>query len=114
LATPSGTSKQVKEIEMAAEKTTQPAAKDAELAASKAAVGEAYEKLLEARDHFKAAAQAAGMDVRQDALEQLLKGREKAEALGDQATSYVREKPLATLGIAFAAGFVLAQLFSRK
>ena len=99
---------------MAAEKTTQPAAKDAELAASKAAVGEAYEKLLEGRDHFKAAAQAAGMDVRQDALEQLLKGREKAEALGDQATSYVREKPLATLGIAFAAGFVLAQLFSRK
>lgn len=88
--------------------------KGAELAASKAAVGEAYEKLLEAREHFKAAAQAAGLDVKQDALEQLLKGKEKAEVLGEQATTYMREKPLATLGIAFAAGFVLAQLLSRK
>ncbi|WP_341707900.1 hypothetical protein [Halopseudomonas sp.] len=96
---------------MTAEKT---AGKGAELAASKAAVGEAYEKLLEARDHFKAAAQAAGLDVKQDALEQLLKGKEKAEVLGEQATTYMREKPLATLGIAFAAGFVLAQLLSRK
>ena len=42
---------------MAAEKTPQSApTKQSELAASKVAVGEAYEKLLEARDHFASAA----------------------------------------------------------
>ena len=50
---------------MAAEKTPQSApTKQSELAASKVAVGEAYEKLLEARDHFASAAQAAGLEVR--------------------------------------------------
>lgn len=78
------------------------------------AVGEAYEKLLEARDHFASAAQAAGLEVRHDALEHLLKGREKAEELGAQANTYIREKPLATISLAFAAGFVLSQLLSRK
>ena len=66
---------------MAAEKTPQSApTKQSELAASKVAVGEAYEKLLEARDHFASAAQAAGLEVRHDALEHLLKGREKAKS----------------------------------
>ena len=49
-----------------------------------------------------------------DALEHLLKGREKAEELGAQANTYIREKPLATISLAFAAGFVLSQLLSRK
>ncbi|WVM89713.1 hypothetical protein UMZ34_04360 [Halopseudomonas pachastrellae] len=75
-----------------AEKTPQSApTKQSELAASKVAVGEAYEKLLEARDHFASAAQAAGLEVRHDALEHLLKGREKAEELGAQANTYIRE-----------------------
>ncbi|WP_425055277.1 hypothetical protein [Pseudomonas abyssi] len=100
---------------MAAEKTPQSApTKQSELAASKVAVGEAYEKLLEARDHFASAAQSAGLEVRHDALEHLLKGREKAEELGAQANTYIREKPLATISLAFAAGFVLSQLLSRK
>tara|TARA_B100002003_G_scaffold248006_1_gene280764 strand:+ start:105 stop:479 length:375 start_codon:yes stop_codon:yes gene_type:complete len=109
------TNNECKEIDMAAEKTPQSATnKQSELAASKVAVGEAYEKLLEARDHFASAAQAAGLEVRHDALEHLLKGREKAEELGAQANTYIREKPLATISLAFAAGFVLSQLLSRK
>lgn len=94
--------------------TTTTSSKEKELAASKAAVSDAYEKLMEAKGHFKLAAEAAGVDLKHDAAEQMLKGREKAEMLGAQASSYMREKPLATLGIAFAAGFVVSQIFSRK
>ncbi|MBU3069750.1 DUF883 family protein [Aestuariicella sp. G3-2] len=85
-----------------------------ELAASKESVMEAYDKLMEAKSHFRKAAEAAGMDLKQDAVEHLAKGRDKAGELSTQADAYMREKPLATLGIAFAAGFILSQLLSRK
>ncbi|GAB3094101.1 DUF883 family protein [Aestuariicella hydrocarbonica] len=88
--------------------------KQDELAASKESVMEAYDKLMEAKSHFRKAAEAAGMDLKHDAADQLLKGREKAGELSAQADTYIRDKPLASLGIAFAAGFILAQLFSRK
>jgi ElaB/YqjD/DUF883 family membrane-anchored ribosome-binding protein len=85
-----------------------------ELAASKESAMKAYDKLLEAKDHFRRAAEAAGIDLKHDAMDQLSKGREKATEISHQANTYMKEKPLATLGIAFAAGYVLAQLFSRK
>jgi ElaB/YqjD/DUF883 family membrane-anchored ribosome-binding protein len=85
-----------------------------ELAASKEAVLSAYDKLLEAKEHFKLAAEAAGVDIKDEATEQFLKGRARTEELGEQASVYVREKPLASLGIAFITGYVLSQLFSRK
>lgn len=85
-----------------------------ELAASKEAVLSAYDKLLEAKEHFKLAAEAAGVDIKDEATKQFLKGRAKTEELGEQASVYVREKPLASLGIAFITGYVLSQLFSRK
>jgi len=85
-----------------------------ELAASKEAVLSAYDKLLEAKEHFKLAAEAAGVDIKDEATEQLLKGRAKTEELGEQAAVYIREKPMASLGIAFITGYVLSQLFSRK
>ena len=88
--------------------------REEELAASKEAVLSAYDKLLEAKEHFKLAAEAAGVDIKDEATEQLLKGRAKTEELGEQASAYIREKPLATLGIAFITGYVLSQLFSRK
>ena len=90
------------------------AEKQNELAASKESALKAYEKLLEAKDHFRKAAEAAGVDMKHDAMEQLTKGREKATELSHQANTYMQEKPLATLGIAFAAGFVLAQMFSSR
>ena len=89
-------------------------AKTDELTASKDAVLSAFDKLLEAKEHFKLAAEAAGVDIKDEATEQLLKGREKTAELGAQASDFAREKPLATLGIAFAAGFVISQLFTRK
>lgn len=88
--------------------------KQQELEASKAAVTEAYEKLMEAKAHFKTAAESAGVDIKQDATEQLQKGRDKAGELTDQAMAYMKDKPLATLGIAFAAGFLASKVLSRK
>ncbi|MFT6927978.1 MAG: ElaB/YqjD/DUF883 family membrane-anchored ribosome-binding protein [Psychromonas sp.] len=88
--------------------------KEEELAASKEAVSSAYDKLIEAKEHFRLAAEAAGVDMKEEATEQLQKGRAKTEELGEQASVFVREKPLATLSIAFISGYVLSQLFSRK
>ncbi|WP_019528684.1 hypothetical protein [Dasania marina] len=89
-------------------------AREEEMAASKEAVLSAYDKLLEAKEHFKLAAEAAGVDIKDEATEQLLKGRAKTEELGEQAAVFIREKPLATLGVAFIAGYILSQVFSRK
>lgn len=86
----------------------------AELDSGKEAVLAAYNNMLEAKEHFKLAAQAAGLDLRSEAAEQLLKGRDKAEALGQQASHYINEKPLATLGLAFLAGFLFSQLFTKR
>ena len=94
--------------------TTTTKTKADELAASKEAVLSAFDILLEAKEHFKSAAEAAGVDIKDEATEQLLKGREKTEALGEQASGFIREKPLATLGIAFITGFVISQLSTRK
>lgn len=94
--------------------TTTGTKREEELAASKEAVLSAYDKLLEAKEHFRLAAEAAGVDIKHEATEQLLKGRAKTEELGEQASVFVREKPLATLGIAFVTGFIISQLFSRK
>lgn len=88
--------------------------KKEELAASKAAVTSAYDKLLEAKEHFRSATEAAGVDMKQEATEQLQKGRAKTDELGKQASVFVREKPLTTLSIAFVTGYVLSQLFSHK
>lgn len=88
--------------------------KQEELAASREAVSEAYNKLIDAKNHFKVAAESAGVDVKNDATEQLLKGRDKASELADQATGYMKEKPLVTAGIAFAAGFLASKVLSSK
>lgn len=88
--------------------------KKEEIESGKEAVAAAYSKLMEAKDHFRHAAEAAGMDWKQDAEARLSSGKSKAEELCDQANSYLHDKPLATLGLAFAAGFLVAQLTSKK
>ena len=85
-----------------------------ELGASKQAAMEAYEKLLDARMHFRRAAEAAGMDLRDEALQQIERGQQKAGEVSEQASRYVQEKPLPALGLAFLAGYILAQIFGRK
>ena len=87
--------------------------KQAELEAGKTAVLAAYADMLEAQGHFRQAAEAAGLDLKNDALAHLLKGREKADAMGQEVERYVHEKPLATLGLAFFAGLLVSQLFRK-
>ncbi len=88
--------------------------KHEELVASKESVMEAYDKLMAATSHFRKAAEAAGIDLKEDAVAQLTKGREKAGELSRQVDGYMKEKPLATLSIAFVFGYILAHIFSRK
>lgn len=88
--------------------------RDEELEASKESAREALDKLLEAKEHFRQAAEAAGLDVREEAVEQLSRGRAKVDEFSDEAGNYMHEKPLQTLGIAFLGGFILSHLLSRK
>lgn len=85
-----------------------------EIESGKEAVAAAYSKLMEAKEHFRHAAEAAGMDWKHDAEARLAKGKSRAEELCDHANSYLHDKPLATLGLAFAAGFLVAQLTSKR
>ncbi len=85
-----------------------------EIESGKEAAAAAYNKLLEAKEHFRHAAEAAGLDWKQDAEAQFEKGKSKATELCDSANSYLHDKPLVTLGLAFAAGFLVAQLTSKK
>ncbi|TFH73438.1 hypothetical protein E3V39_09490 [Gammaproteobacteria bacterium LSUCC0112] len=87
---------------------------DAEFEASKAAAMEAFDKLLEARQHFQNAATAAGIDLKHEALEQLLAGKSKAEDLGQELADLAKNKPGTTVALAFLGGFVLAQLLGRR
>ncbi|MEX1197941.1 MAG: hypothetical protein WEB57_08790 [Pseudohongiellaceae bacterium] len=85
-----------------------------ELEASKKAAMEALDNLIEARSHFRQAAEAAGLDLRDEALQRLAQGKARAGAMEDELHEYVNEKPLQTLGIAFLGGFILSKLLSRS
>lgn len=87
--------------------------KESELEASKEAVKEAFEKLLEAKLHFQHAAEAAGLDMKAETVEQFVKGKEKAEELGQQINDYAREKPLTALAVAFVGGLLISQLLRK-
>lgn len=87
---------------------------EAELEASKQSAREALDKLLEAKEHFRHAAEIAGLDVKADALDQLVKGKDKADELTNTAIAYAREKPAQALAIAFVGGYVLSKIFSRS
>jgi len=88
--------------------------KDNTMSTSKDEVSIAFEKLLEAKEHFKLATEAAGVEIKDEATDKLIKGQTSAEELSKQATDFAREKPMLTLGIAFATGFAVSKLFSRK
>jgi ElaB/YqjD/DUF883 family membrane-anchored ribosome-binding protein len=92
--------------------------RSAEFEASREAARAALENLLEAKEHFKKAAEAAGIDLKHEAADKLHEGRDRAEALGEQlyatANMFVTDKPLSTLSIAFIGGFLIAQMLGRK
>lgn len=87
---------------------------DAEFEASKAAALEAFDKLLEARKHFQNAATAAGVDLKHEAIEQLMASKSKAQDFGAELSELAKTKPSTTVAIAFLGGFVLAQLLGRR
>lgn len=87
---------------------------EAELEASKQSAREALDKLLEAKEHFRHAAEIAGLDVKAEALDQLVKGKDRADELTSSAIAYAREKPAQALAIAFVGGYVLSKIFSRS
>ena len=82
--------------------------------AGKEAVSQAYDKLMEAKAHFQKAAEAAGMEFKDEAMERVHKGEENLHALGSQVTSSTRKNPLSALGIAFAVGFLVSKISSRR
>lgn len=88
--------------------------KQKELDAGRESVIAAYNDMLEAQGHFRQAAEAAGVDMKHDAMEQLLKGRDRVDVVGQEVQQYVHDKPVATLGLAFFAGLLVSQLLSRK
>ncbi|MEZ5567058.1 MAG: DUF883 C-terminal domain-containing protein [Halioglobus sp.] len=85
-----------------------------EVRAGKDAVGEAYERLMEAKAHFQKAAESAGSDLTADAMLRADRGVAKLEEAKESLASNVRENPVRALGIAVVTGFLLSALFSRK
>lgn len=83
-----------------------------ELDAGKEAVMSAYSKLLEAKNHFLHAVEVSGVDMKSGANGQFTKGKEMAQQYSDKATSFIHERPMASLGIAFATGFVVSKLLT--
>ena len=97
-----------------ATKASESPVREEEVDAGKEAVLAAYNNLLEASEHFKFAARAAGLDLKEEASDKLQQGRDKAITLGQQVNDYAHERPLTALSVAFAAGFILAQVFGRR
>ena len=85
-----------------------------ELEAGKDAVAQAYKQLMEAKAHFSKAAESAGIEFKDDALEKLHKGEKSIEALGSQVAISAKNNPLATLGVAVAVGFLLSKVITRR
>lgn len=81
---------------------------------AKKAAMEAYANLLDAKRKFLSAARAAGFDVKETANEQFEEAvgrvQERGTELYQRSEDYVRENPLASAGIAFAAGFIFSRL----
>ena len=72
------------------------------------------EHLGEAGAHLKSAASAAGSAVKgaagAAAKEQMDALMDKGKDLLDSAADLIRERPLASFGVAFAAGWIIAKL----
>tara|TARA_R100000005_G_C4946537_1_gene168834 strand:+ start:422 stop:748 length:327 start_codon:yes stop_codon:yes gene_type:complete len=100
-------------VHMAESTDKKTSAQQKELDSGKEAAMAAYQNMLDAQQHFRQAAEAAGLDLKEDAMKQLLKGKDKADELGHEMERYVHEKPLATIGIAFFAGLLVSRLLSR-
>lgn len=84
-----------------------------EMDAARESVSAALENLVEARNHFRQAVQAAGLDIAEEAESRVDAGRQQLGKLDDRLQRAVQDEPVKSLGIAVLAGFVLARLVSR-
>jgi ElaB/YqjD/DUF883 family membrane-anchored ribosome-binding protein len=71
---------------------------------------EAYTHLKEAGNSMKDAAHSAKSDAQRAAQEQYTRGRQSAETMALEAEDRIKERPLAAVGIAFAAGWLISRL----
>jgi ElaB/YqjD/DUF883 family membrane-anchored ribosome-binding protein len=88
-----------------------------EFASAKQAAVEAYANFLDARNHLKAAALAAGMEFRDTANEQFEEALERIIEQKDQVYEttwdFMRENPVTSAGIAFVGGLLFSRLLDR-
>jgi len=94
--------------------TNKTAKTTSELDATKQSAMEALDKLIEARGHFRAAAEEAGLDLRDEALQRLEQGKARAGEYSDELSEYMQEKPLQTIGLAVLGGFLLSKILSKS
>lgn len=85
-----------------------------DLQSAKKSALEAYEHLLDAKEKFKAAAMQAGLDAKEVTSERLEASAENVQVRAIDAVaesqSYIIDKPLTSVGIAFLSGYLLAKL----
>ncbi|WP_020208059.1 hypothetical protein [Gilvimarinus chinensis] len=77
-----------------------------------ASMSEAFDKVKDASASVRDAVGAVGAAGAASARVKVEEGRERAVEYGSQAESYLRERPLLTVGVAFAAGWVVSRLLS--
>jgi len=82
--------------------------------ANREAMSDSYRELVAAKDQFRKTAEAAGVEAKEEVIEQWLKGKRKATKAGSQAQQYFEDRPGATLIVVFGLGFLVSRLFSRR
>ncbi|MFA7554997.1 MAG: hypothetical protein WCY88_12155 [Spongiibacteraceae bacterium] len=81
---------------------------------AKLSLNETYKHLKEARSSAKQAAYAAGSCASDKARDQLKVGKEKVSDLSHEAGVVLKNKPLAVVGTAFLAGFLVSHLLKKS
>lgn len=79
-------------------------------AASRNSMDDAYSHLKQAGNSVRDAARSAGSEAQNRAHEQYDRGRQSAEAFAVQAEEQIKQRPLAAVGVAFAAGWLISRL----
>lgn len=81
--------------------------------ATRESMQEAYTHLKDAGSSIRDAARTAGTDAQRTAQQQYSKSRDSAEALAVRAEERIKERPLAAIGVAFAAGWLISRLMRK-
>ncbi|MCP5347979.1 MAG: hypothetical protein R3F41_10215 [Gammaproteobacteria bacterium] len=85
--------------------------------AAKNAAKDAYDNLLDATEKFKSVAMQAGIDARDKTEERIEHSVEKTQDKAVDAyvntQNFVIDRPLTSVGIAFATGYLAARILGR-